>query len=258
MTGHAPWQELAAGQSLAALEPEDEQVFLAHLRACDLCARTLREMRALSAQLAFAAEPVPPPRALRAGLAAHVASTGGRSVLNRRSVGPRGEGASRFAVLATPRGERWLAAAGAVVLVLALASWNLVLRTQVGTTAAALRRSHAAVDALAGPGSTTARLTGPTGAYATVVVRGGRAWIVVAGLSRSTRDRVYVLWAAPESGGLRALRPFEVVNHGVNVIDFGEVDLTLAATRGFAVSREPRGVEPTMPSERLLTGDIDG
>ena len=36
---HERFEELAAGHALGALEPEDEQAFLAHVPACARCER---------------------------------------------------------------------------------------------------------------------------------------------------------------------------------------------------------------------------
>jgi len=40
---HALYDQLAVGHALSALEPEDEQAFLAHLPGCAACERALAE-----------------------------------------------------------------------------------------------------------------------------------------------------------------------------------------------------------------------
>ena len=44
-TEHAPFDELAVGWALHALEPEDEALFVAHLAGCERCAATVAETR---------------------------------------------------------------------------------------------------------------------------------------------------------------------------------------------------------------------
>ena len=58
---HERFAELAAGYALSALEPEDEQLFLAHLPGCASCGRDLTEHRGTLAHLAYAPEVVGPP-----------------------------------------------------------------------------------------------------------------------------------------------------------------------------------------------------
>src|SRR3954454_11551139 len=56
---HARFEELAAGHALNALEPGDEEAFLAHLTGCAVCERALAEHVETAAHLAYAADPVP-------------------------------------------------------------------------------------------------------------------------------------------------------------------------------------------------------
>jgi anti-sigma-K factor RskA len=59
---HGPFEELAAGYALDALEPADEQRYLDHARQCPACTRALADFREVAAALADtapAAEPSP-------------------------------------------------------------------------------------------------------------------------------------------------------------------------------------------------------
>lgn len=57
---HGPFQELAAGYALDALEPADEQRYLDHARHCPACARALADFREVAAALADTAPPAEP------------------------------------------------------------------------------------------------------------------------------------------------------------------------------------------------------
>ena len=59
-TEHAPFDELAVGWALHALEPEDESAFVAHLAGCERCAVTVAETRdVMSAMAADLPQPEP-------------------------------------------------------------------------------------------------------------------------------------------------------------------------------------------------------
>ncbi|MFN2625649.1 MAG: anti-sigma factor domain-containing protein [Mycobacteriales bacterium] len=253
MTTHGRWSELVAGQALDALEPEDEQDCAAHLRGCDVCARSLADMRGLAAQLALAAEPADPPRGVHAAIRAELGATDAPLLVTSRAASTTRGGLRRQA------DARHLAtivqAAASVVLALALIAWNVTLRGQHEAARRALRRTQAVAAALARADTTTVRLTGSAPAYGSVVVNNERAWLVIDGLERTGPKSWYVLWAVPRAGVVHAITPFEVVNDGVNVIDL-EHSTTVRDVTRLVVTREPRHVVPGTPSAHLLEGPV--
>src|SRR3954462_11423819 len=72
---HTFYDELAVGWALHALEPEDEDVFAAHLPGCDRCARTVAETSEVMAAMAADLPPAEPPTQLGDRLSAAVAET---------------------------------------------------------------------------------------------------------------------------------------------------------------------------------------
>jgi anti-sigma-K factor RskA len=62
---HQALQELAAGYALDALDEDERERFEAHLRECNECSSTVRELRETAAMLAYTAEAPAPPDALR-------------------------------------------------------------------------------------------------------------------------------------------------------------------------------------------------
>jgi anti-sigma-K factor RskA len=81
-SGHALFEELAAGYALDALEPADEQRFLRHVRGCPPCAAALARYRDVATALAQTAPPGEPSALLAnriASMARAAARPGGGS-----------------------------------------------------------------------------------------------------------------------------------------------------------------------------------
>ncbi|MCW2615123.1 MAG: putative transrane anti-sigma factor, partial [Frankiales bacterium] len=77
---HALYEELAAGHALHALEPGDEELFLAHAHGCARCERAAEDHRATLTHLAYAVDaPEPPPSLLEGIRAGVLASARGAS-----------------------------------------------------------------------------------------------------------------------------------------------------------------------------------
>ncbi|MGY1747277.1 anti-sigma factor domain-containing protein [Blastococcus sp. SYSU D00695] len=73
---HEPFDELAVGWTLHALEPEDEVLFAAHLAGCPRCARTVAETSEVMGAMAADLPPAEPTQGLRDRLRAAVEETG--------------------------------------------------------------------------------------------------------------------------------------------------------------------------------------
>ena len=62
MLSHLELEAMASSYVLLALDQEEREAFEAHLRTCDICARTVAEMKAVAGNLAIAVgekEPLP-------------------------------------------------------------------------------------------------------------------------------------------------------------------------------------------------------
>jgi anti-sigma-K factor RskA len=219
---HEPFDELAVGWALHALEPEDEGAFVAHLAGCARCAQTVAEtaevMAALAADLP-AAEPSP---SLRDRLRAEVERTEQVPAVPeelradpRPSVtGPAGTPPARAAERApswhpaggmrpasldglhppadarltdgSPAWRRVLPhalVAAAVAAVLALGAWNVVLSSDRADAQAVAAERAEMIEALLVPGrATIAPLDTEGQAVGTVVVRDDGVQVVADGL----------------------------------------------------------------------------
>jgi anti-sigma-K factor RskA len=232
---HGQFEELAAGWVLGALEPDDEQVFRRHLATCDRCEQSVRELEEVAGELAYAAPPVDPPPALWASI---------RGALGEAE--PPGQ-----VQPLRPRPRRvWplrLAAAACILLLVALALWNVALRDQNDT----YRQRVAALEEVAGlandPTTRTVSLNATTpaaqGARVTVLAssRQDRGVLLVEGLRPAPPGRVYELWRLPE-GKVADAQP-AVVFLGSARVQSVPFSMPLQPTTGFAVTVEqgPRG-----------------
>jgi hypothetical protein len=261
-TAHEEWEELAVGHALGALEPEDEQDFLTHLRGCDVCARTLADMEAVAGQLAYGVEPADPPPALLQSIMSEVRSTdraresaarsAGRSRRETSGAGPVSLADRRRGM--TQRSQpAWLVAA-AFVLVLAMGAWNFMLRADNQAKARALQLRNEVASALADPSTKSVALVSAERpkAHAQVLVKGNQAYLVVEGLERNDpASTMYVLWKAGADRHMAGVAKFDVVKDGPNIIpitDLGDP----AQIKQFAVSVEPAGRIPTTPSKDVV------
>jgi hypothetical protein len=249
MMGHEPWDELAVGHALGALEPEDEQSFVGHLHECAQCGRTLADMEAVAAQLAYGAEAAQPPPSLLESIMTEVRAS------NRVVAVPQQP--TRVTAL-RPRTRRWaerswLATAAALVLVVALAGWNVQLRADNAAKSRALAARDGYLSAVTDPTTKSVSLTSvdARAARAQVLVQGARAWLVVDGFEQNdTTKQVYVLWKI-SGNTLTPVRTFDVVHEGPNFIDAGEI--APAATDTFAVSIEKGRTMPAKPGTVVVS-----
>jgi hypothetical protein len=251
--GHAAWDELAAGHAVNALEPEDEQAFLDHLRGCDQCRATLASLEDVTGTLAYAAEPADPPAALRSRILDAAAAERPATFGTRP---PRHD---------LPRERRprvWqptfhlasLATAAAVVAVLALGFWNLSLRGDGNAKQAALRKRTEALSCLAAADTRTFELTSVNGQHAKTCLAGGSAYVVVDRLDENdTGSSVYVLWWMDAQQALHPVAGFDVEVAGTSVYRL-PLDVTPSDVRAMAVSLEPGRAVPAQPTRRIVSG----
>jgi hypothetical protein len=267
-TSHTRLDELAAGYALHALGPDDQRRFTAHLPRCRRCQDAVGDYAEVTAALAetgVGRQPVPSPalrdRVLAALAAGQDPARQGAAPRNPAPQGPAHQDAARPAAPA-PGGRhrgprRWsraLLAAAAAVAVLAggAAAWDSLAASgpagqppTAGCAAAGQCRELTLTSAL------TRRPA------ATVIIQGGTAWLVPAGLPADRPSRqVYVLWQLTGSRAARAIGAFDVSGHSREPIRIGSLPDPYPATRAFAVSLEPGRSIPARPSPAVALGTI--
>lgn len=265
MTGHSPWDELAVGFALGALEPEDEETFAGHLHGCTECTQTVADVEATSAELAYAVPGDEPPPALLQAIMAEVKASGRPKTPLSAAVPDLAKVRSRRR---TDSGERrpagrwnaaWLGRAAALVLVLALAGWNYQLRLDNSVKDTSLGNAAEFGRLLTTPGAQTVDLVGKGKERGKVVVQGESAYLLVDDFARNEdEDSIYVLWAQNKgSDVMYDVGAFKVVHDRPTYIPVRE--LTDSGQIGaFAVSKEKGTVVPKLPSEPIAVGKTSG
>jgi anti-sigma-K factor RskA len=247
---HREFEELAAGYVLGALEPDDEHDFQRHLDGCATCEATVRELEAVTGELAYAAPPVDPPDTLWAGIRRQIEPEAARHMTPGASPRRRGRG----------RGLPGLAAAAAIVLVVVLSVWNLNLREQnaaVRDRVAALERATQLANDPNASLVTLDDAPGPAGAQATVIAssRQDRGVLLVESLPPLARDRVYELWGVPQGDIAKAQKALTFVplrRPGVQTLEF---EVPIQPGTVFAITEEPGPDGSEKPtSQPLLVG----
>ena len=249
---HTVFSELAAGHALYALEPEDEQVFLAHLAGCAACERDVAEHRETLAHLAYAADADEPPPSLLEGIRAGVRESGRASTYaepvsleqartrreRRRGDAPR-----------LRRAATWVGAAAAFALVGSLAVWNTALQRDQDERDLDYQ---ALVSQIAEDGAQTVQLKSESGDEVLVVaiVQDGEMSLVVNGLAPNDADATsYVLWGRNEMGGVRAVGSFDVASTEPTALHGMRLDDEMTA---FMVTHEDGNTPPPVSTQPVL------
>ena len=218
-TSHDLYEQLAVGHALSALEPEDEQLFLAHLPTCAACQRALVDHEDTLVHLAYAADAVEPPPALLDGIMAGVASSGRAGsfpapVVELEQVRARRAGRTVRATTAV------LGAAASFVLVAALLVLWQGERAQNSRIEQRDVALNAAVSSLVQPSSRKVDLTGSGDTRAVAVVNGSKVSLVLQGVdANDASDSVYVLWQRTALGDVAPVGTFDVGSDGVAVVN---------------------------------------
>ena len=252
---HEPWEQLAVGHALDALEPDDEAQFLAHLPTCATCRRVVDDTRAVMGELAVTAEPLEPPRSLWERIRAEV-DTSARKPVPAPAPPPAARGGSVVALPpSTP--QRWARVTTAVAVAAALlgavvtGGVAFVVGNDRGTAARQLNQVLGCVES---PQCRMVRLTGESEAAAVAMLRGESIRLVVDGLPRNNRAKeIYVLWQATPSGTMKAVATFDVTSGRRHLLD-AEPVAPLGSAAVFAVSRERGRSAPATPSRPLMKG----
>jgi anti-sigma-K factor RskA len=249
---HDAFLELAAGYALYALEPEDEQTFLAHLSACAECERAVAEHQDTLAHLAYSADAGEPPPALLEGIRAGVRESGRASTyaapasLDRA----RTDRARRTTDgLRLRRAATWLGAAAAFALIGSLAVWNTSLQRDQQEASGDLDRI---LQALSTSDTRAVQLQRPdsTDVVAVALVHDGSMDLVVTGLQANEAEQTsYVLWGKNELGGVRAVGAFDVSVAPHQVLE----DITLdGEMTAFMVTHEDGNTPPPVSTRPVL------
>jgi anti-sigma-K factor RskA len=293
---HQPFDELAVGWALHALEPEDEALFGAHLPTCPRCDRTVAEtsevMSAMAGDLPQAepsdrlrdrlraavaeTEQLPPPAGVqpRAAVPAAVPTAvpvpaGGADTSGGRRRTDR-PGATASGYLPPPPGSApgvrsvWrrvlpnALVAAAVAAVLALGTWNVALSSARDDAQAVAADQQQVVQALLQPGRTTvAPVDGDDDQpVATVVARDDRVEVVTHGLQVNDSGRTVYVLWGMADGSPVGLGRFDVVSPRIDVQTVGSASAGLDDYAEYAISIEPGRQMPSTPTVVVATGQV--
>jgi len=252
---HTRYAELAAGHALNALEPEDEQEFLAHLEACELCEHDVVEHRTALAHLAYAPDAAEPPAALLEGIRAGVIASG-RPVSwpSEPEPPPTSLSADRDRRADRTRMRRAGALTGiaaAAALIVSLGAWNVSLQNDRDQQLALGDRLSAAVRELGR--AETVPLTGTDGVVVAVaLLYDDEMSLLVDGLEVNDAGTTYVLWGKSRSGDIRPVAAFDVTGEMFDLRERLQLADGVADVRTLMVTREPGRLAPPLPTQPVL------
>jgi anti-sigma-K factor RskA len=276
---HDPFDELAVGWALHALEPEDEALFSAHLPGCERCATTVAETSEVMAAMATDLPQAEPSEELRHRIRAAVEQTEQESRPIPEPAAPVEPAAAPAEPVATPAQplravpadprpaeeppSRWRRAlplglvAAAVAAILGLGLWNVVLTSDREQLQATVAEQNAVMNGLLMPGrATIAPLEEDGKAVATVVARGDEVDVITHGLSVNDREsKTYVLWNM-SGNAAQALGSFDVTSPKMDLKTVGSGLTGVDQFDSYGISLEPRGKAPSLPTEVVATGQV--
>lgn len=237
---HAPFDELAAGYAVDALDPDDHARFLGHIETCGRCQQTVTgyaEVTAALADMSPAGEPSPQ-------LAERILTMAAAEDHQAAELPP--------GVVPLRKRPRWLTAvaAAAAAVVIGGGVWGGV---------AAMHGGSPPPSAAGSPRSLQVVLTAAKGhaEAAKVIVRGSSVWLVPSTLSPDDKaTQVYVLWQITGAHTPLAIGSFDV-RRGVHAqIKVGALAASYNSTWAFAVSLEHGRAIPATPSRPVALGQI--
>jgi len=260
MTSHEHYRELVAGHALSALEPEDEQLLLAHLAACAPCSRELVGQHEALAHLAYAVEPVEPPASLFDGIRAQVLETDPGAFDAPAVPAQTGPGLADVIPLAARRrlGSRparlvTAAASVSVAAIVGLGAWNIALHQDNVQQDQVSAQFEAALETIKAEPGQTVSLRGEGGEVNVVaVMHDGRMDLVTDGFDTNGRSDRYVVWGQNGTDNPEALADFTIDSDGIDVVRGvatigGQVPQTLLVSRELGPVRSALPVAPQQP-----------
>jgi hypothetical protein len=261
---HSPFDELAVGWALHALEPEDEALFVAHLAGCERCAVTVSETRDVMAAMAT---DLPQPEPSEGLLQRIRAAVGETEQLPAPEAGTAAPAAQPVHAVTGPPAQAeprsgWRRAlpvglvAAAVAAILGLGLWNVVLASDREKLQATVSQQDAVMNGLLAPGrATIAPMEDHGKAVATVVARGDEVDVIIHGLSvNDTKSNTYVLWGM--DGTPQPLGTFDVTSSQLAMKTVGSGATGFDQYGTYGISLEPGRKAPSLPTGVVATGDV--
>ena len=273
---HDPFDELAVGWALHALEPEDEAVFAAHLPGCERCSTTVAETSEIMAAMATDLPQAEPSAALRDRIRAAVEQTEQLPAAipepatpiepATAPVRPPVPPVRAVAPEPSPAGgspSRWRRAlplglvAAAVAAILGLGLWNVVLTSDRQQLQETVAEQNEVMNGLLTPGrATIAPLEDDGKAVATVVARGDEVDVITHGLSvNDRRSTTYVLWNM-SGNAAQSLGTFDVTSPTMDMKIVGSGLTGVDKFDTYGISLEPGRKAPSLPTEVVATGQV--
>jgi anti-sigma factor RsiW len=262
---HTPYDELAAGHALHALDPQDERQFLAHLPGCPRCQATVSDFTEITAALADDwpdAGPSPqlagpsPQLGERIMAAVTQAPAPGLAEPGPAAEQPAAEPAATVTGLAERRRRRLRTYVASVAAAAVLITGGLVWGIRSGSGGGAAGPAAGCVRA----GTchqielTGARSHAPA---AKVIVTGRTAWLIPSGLpADNTARQVYVLWQITGAHTPLPVGSFDVRGHTSGPVRIGALAVPYRGTWAFAVSLEHGRTIPATPSRPVALGQV--
>jgi anti-sigma-K factor RskA len=266
---HAHFDELAAGFALHALDPDDEQQFLAHLATCPRCRDALSDFTEVAAALADDWSAVEPSPLLGQRIMAAIAESppAGVTDLSARRAQSRDSAESHHPDQARSqprhRSQRQhhrrlvtiASAAAAAVLVAGGAVWGGLAATGGSTTSVAGHSGSCLTHRTCPQVVLTDSRTHATAGQ--VMIVGQTVWLVPSGLPADNEARhVYVLWQITGAHTPLAVGSFDVRGHADQAVRIGSLAVPYHGTWAFAVSLEPGRTIPAHPSHPVALGQV--
>jgi hypothetical protein len=237
---HKPYDELAAGFALGALEPGEEQAFREHLASCDRCAATTASFLDVAGDLASLSAGQAPPTSLWQNIRSAIDEEAGAPVVAMPDRASRRRRPALF-----------IGAAAAGIAVLAgVGGWQLASRlghSSQPNVAAAVATCEASTSCKA------VRLLQPGTGNITAValVRDRRVEVISTGLAPIPSGRqIYVLWQMLRDGRPAGVLSFVVTGTHPTTAR-GTLPRQYGDTIGFAISLEIGTTIPATPSPPL-------
>jgi hypothetical protein len=261
---HAPFDELAVGYALHALEPEDEAFFVAHLAGCERCPVTVSETQDVMSAMATDLPQPEPSEGLLQRIRAAVEET---EQLPAPTAGAPDPAARPVQVVPGPRRvaelrSGWRRAmpvglvAAALAAIVGLGLWNVVLTSDRDHLQATVAEQSAVMNSLLTSGrATIAPLQENGKAVATVVARGDEVDVILHGLSvNDTKSNTYVLWGM--DGTPQPLGTFDVTSSQLAMKTVGSGSTGFDQYGTYGISLEPGRKAPSLPTGVVATGDV--
>ena len=199
MLSHLELEAMASSYVLLALEPEEREAFEAHLSTCEICVRTVAEMRAVVGNLAVAVEDMEPSPRLKDQILSAVRTekidAGVSALPSRRHDGAWLRMFTRPAALAAALGILLVSLAGMVF-------WMLDIQDSLDASQRRASRGYEAITIMADADrwwSLEATAAAPDAAGTLAYsVRLSEASIVVFKLPSTAQGKAYHAWAVKD------------------------------------------------------------